>query len=461
MNLFHELDSEKIAVKFQKTLGNKEQEETLINNNQVGFWKKTNISNIRVEEEAKKIEVSAGNTVYCKKEKVLLLQEKEKNAKLETALERYVSSNRKEKKNALENGEIQVEFKNKKGNYSTNLYLCLHEVKSLRQTESKLNEKTKVWKKQHNYRINQLYQIINEERKILLSYMTPSIRDTPYPGIINYMQYAKPRYKILPLIGEKPLKPEFGSVINDVTSFLYPITISPCPQIHSDNNRSVFIAVISATGNFKNRDMIRKTWMRDIKTVLDNNHMRHGFTIYFAFFVGMTKNVSLQEFIEKESYAHSDIVQINMSDIYVNLPMKMAGVLNWMILNCLNKIDFVFKVDDDVFINVRNLVRFVLSKHNYNMSLFGIPMGLNNSAIFLSHEEWPWNNYPSYLSGPAYLLHGSTILPLLAASQTIPMIYLEDIYLTGLCAEMAGIKLLFPNDIPRFGFINLSHIHNT
>jgi hypothetical protein len=58
----------------------------------------------------------------------------------------------------------------------------------------------------------------------------------------------------------------------------------------------------------------------------------------------------------------------------------------------------------------------------------------------MTFTEWPWNQYPEYINGPAYLLHGSAILPLLAAFQTTPMIPFEDIYITGLCVEKAGIK---------------------
>jgi hypothetical protein len=61
-------------------------------------------------------------------------------------------------------------------------------------------------------------------------------------------------------------------------------------------------------------------------------------------------------------------------------------------------------------------------------------------------EEWPWNNYPPYLLGPAVLLHGSTIVRLLAAFQTTPMIRFDDLYYTGICAERAGVKVHYSSD---------------
>jgi hypothetical protein len=56
-------------------------------------------------------------------------------------------------------------------------------------------------------------------------------------------------------------------------------------------------------------------------------------------------------------------------------------------------------------------------------------------------EEWPWNTYPGYYYlGPAVLFSGRTILPLLAAFQTTPMMPFDDIYVTGMCTEKAGIN---------------------
>jgi hypothetical protein len=61
----------------------------------------------------------------------------------------------------------------------------------------------------------------------------------------------------------------------------------------------------------------------------------------------------------------------------------------------------------------------------------------------ITHEEWPWNDYPPYFLGAAVLLPGSTILPLLAACQTIPMMPFDDLYIFGLCTEKADITTRF------------------
>jgi hypothetical protein len=68
----------------------------------------------------------------------------------------------------------------------------------------------------------------------------------------------------------------------------------------------------------------------------------------------------------------------------------------------------------------------------------------------ITFEDWPWNQYPPYFFGPAILMPGSTILPLLAACQTTPMMPFDDVYLTGMCTEKAGIQLRFSTNSTRY-----------
>lgn len=70
-------------------------------------------------------------------------------------------------------------------------------------------------------------------------------------------------------------------------------------------------------------------------------------------------------------------------------------------------------------------------------------------------QQHPWDNYPDYFDGSTYyILHGTTILPLLAAMQTTPFFHLEDVYVTGICRVKAGISRLIcaQNDRPEVCF---------
>ncbi len=95
------------------------------------------------------------------------------------------------------------------------------------------------------------------------------------------------------------------------------------------------------------------------------------FTAGFGFFVGLTESNMTQEQIEEENSFYGDIIQIGTPDFFRNLSLKVAGLLNWLHRNC-PKVDFVMKVDDDVYVNVRNLAHFVQSHHQENLSVFGV-----------------------------------------------------------------------------------------
>lgn len=48
--------------------------------------------------------------------------------------------------------------------------------------------------------------------------------------------------------------------------------------------------------------------------------------------------------------------------------------------------------------------------------------------------------YPNYLGGSGYVFTMDTAKKLYNASMDVPLFHLEDVYLTGMCAQKAGIK---------------------
>lgn len=213
-------------------------------------------------------------------------------------------------------------------------------------------------------------------------YASLVLRNQPYPGVANYTRYAVARLGLLPLANVEPLEPAFGPVINDVTSFHYTITIPPCQN--ATVNRSVFIAVVSAPGNLDKRNIVRQTWAKHLKA----EHEKGSLEIAgFGFILGLTENNLTQKRIEEESETYGDIIQIRMSDFYRNLSLKVAGLFNWLHGNCA-AVDFVLKVDDDVYVNARNLAHFVQSYHRSNRSMFGLSAGYfsANRGIVIYHS---------------------------------------------------------------------------
>ncbi len=207
-------------------------------------------------------------------------------------------------------------------------------------------------------------------QEVVKSEATATLRNTPYPGVKNYTLYAMARLGMLPLADVEQLNSEFGPVINDFLSFRYRLSTLPCQKVKA--RRSIFIAVISAPANFDKRNMIRKTWRNYLKAVEQEDLMGLA---GFAFILGLTENNFTQSVINEESNTFGDIIQIEMMDFYRNLSMKVAGLLNWLYKNNCRKVDYVLKVDDDVYVNVPGLAHFVQSKHPFSFSIFGSSVG--------------------------------------------------------------------------------------
>jgi hypothetical protein len=140
--------------------------------------------------------------------------------------------------------------------------------------------------------------IANKARRVLYSHIAPNLINHPYPGVENYTLYSMARLGMMPS-NAKPLMPELGPVINNVTSFQYPITVPQCGDI-DQSVRSVFIAVISATDNFEYRMKIRQTWKDHIDLVLQKGLLGK---IHFAFILGKSENDPRENSKGKQKFA--------------------------------------------------------------------------------------------------------------------------------------------------------------
>ena len=154
-------------------------------------------------------------------------------------------------------------------------------------------------------------------------------------------------------------------MINDVTSFGYPINIQACSaNVDETDKRNVFVVVVSAPSYFEKRHAIRRSWERDLK----NETIRHS--VGFAFFLGRT-DMGVEANIEKYR-KHGDVIQVDISDTYNNLSLKSVSILNRVFKFC---VDFLLKVDDDVYVNVRNLVATIRDLSLSDLSVYGKSAG--------------------------------------------------------------------------------------
>ncbi|XP_017471587.1 PREDICTED: beta-1,3-galactosyltransferase 1-like isoform X2 [Rhagoletis zephyria] len=171
--------------------------------------------------------------------------------------------------------------------------------------------------------------------------------------------------------------------------------------------------------------------------------------------------------IRAESEQYGDIIQENFIDTYNNLTLKSVLALKWMTRRCPHRAAFFMKVDDDTFLNLPNLLHYLLggtlplynetidlydsrtyrvlsSRNRFNSTsnylgghLFcsSRPISVLSNKWYMPYYMYPRDKYPRYLSGSAYVMSADVVPRLYEAALNTTLIHIEDVYLTGMCAE--------------------------
>ncbi|CAH1792064.1 unnamed protein product, partial [Owenia fusiformis] len=205
------------------------------------------------------------------------------------------------------------------------------------------------------------------------------------------------------------------------------------------HNPFMLIFIHTAPKNSVRRNTIRKTWgsVRNIK----------GYRIELIFLLGVALNRSTNDDIVQESKQYHDIIQEDFIDSYRNLTLKGIMGLKWTIDFCPHA-TFVLKTDDDVFVNIYPLFDYLLKinkeetgRHN----LLGFirppePPPRQSNLNKATKEEYAKDMYPPFCNGLAFIYSMSAVKAIYKASLYEPFFWIDDVFITGVLAEKAGVK---------------------
>ncbi|KAL3275044.1 hypothetical protein HHI36_019816 [Cryptolaemus montrouzieri] len=215
------------------------------------------------------------------------------------------------------------------------------------------------------------------------------------------------------------------------------------------NKLKVFIAVTSRPHNRMGRRAIRKTW---------GQYARRS-DISLAFFIGYTRNEISRYFLKNEQYIFRDIIQGKFGDSYYNLTLKTISILDWAHTFC-PKVKYLLKTDDDVFINIINLLKLIDYLDVETRAIYGRmikkPKPFRNpyKKNYISWNQYSFERFPDFVTGPAYLMPGHITGEIYFASLNYSYIRLEDVFITGIMSRILKIKLFHISE-----FINLKVPH--
>jgi hypothetical protein len=197
----------------------------------------------------------------------------------------------------------------------------------------------------------------------------------------------------------------------------------------------LLIIVASYHANVNARQAIRQTW--------GGNRTYHGKNIktVFAFGVHNDKNFQMQLRYEQDKYG--DIIQGNFSDFYRSLTNKTMMALKWVEKYC-SKAEYVLKTDDDAFNMPERWMDYLLNvrgnKHFIGGYCFTImPDRSPSSKFYTPLSIYPERYYPTYCSGPGYVISQSARRVVVPAAEHVTFLHMEDVFVGGLARIAAGV----------------------
>ncbi|KAH8262186.1 hypothetical protein KR038_008562 [Drosophila bunnanda] len=202
----------------------------------------------------------------------------------------------------------------------------------------------------------------------------------------------------------------------------------------------LMVLISSAMSHDAARMSIRQTWM----------HYGSRRDVGMAFVLGRGTNESLNKALTQENFIYGDLIRGNFIDSYNNLTLKTISTLEWADLHC-PKAKYVLKTDDDMFINVPKLLSF-LDKHKDKRTIYGRlakkwkPIRNKKSKYYVSVDQFAAGVFPSFTTGPAYVLTGDIVHELYVRSLKTVYLKLEDVFTTGIVAKSLDIKRVQANE---------------
>ncbi|XP_078095238.1 UDP-GlcNAc:betaGal beta-1,3-N-acetylglucosaminyltransferase 7, like [Mustelus asterias] len=218
----------------------------------------------------------------------------------------------------------------------------------------------------------------------------------------------------------------------------------------------LLIVVKSTIEQHDRRAAVRKTWGRE--------RSLGGMAIRTVFLLGTPAagkdRRNLQKLLEYEDRLFGDILQWDFMDTFFNLTLKEVNFLKWFDVYCRRRARFIFKGDDDVFVNTENLLEFLASQSEgpRRESLFvgdiisrALPIRNHQSKYFIPRQlhDQP---YPPYAGGGGFLMAAALARRLLAASEGIQLYPIDDVYL-GMCLQKVGVEPQLHYAFRTFGIV--------
>ncbi|XP_035255931.1 N-acetyllactosaminide beta-1,3-N-acetylglucosaminyltransferase 2 [Anguilla anguilla] len=218
----------------------------------------------------------------------------------------------------------------------------------------------------------------------------------------------------------------------------YPLLVD---QPHLCKDQPFLLLVVkSLAPHFDRRQAIRESWGRAGRVA--------NRTVATVFLLGNAAaadhHPDLSEMLRYETSRHQDILQWDYRDSFFNLTVKEVLFLDWLELRCPNA-SFVFKGDDDVFVNTPRVLDFLGGLAPAKVRDLFVGDVITNAGPhrdkklkYFIPESLYVGQYPPYAGGGGFLYSGDLALRLRNASRHVALYPIDDVY-TGMCLRKLGL----------------------
>ncbi|KAM9856109.1 UDP-GlcNAc:betaGal beta-1,3-N-acetylglucosaminyltransferase 7, like [Aulostomus maculatus] len=232
------------------------------------------------------------------------------------------------------------------------------------------------------------------------------------------------------------LDPRFHQFVLHRHCRYFPMLINH-PEKCTDGEVHLLMVVKSVIEQHDRREAVRQTWGKE--------HTVDGKKIKTLFLLGSPttgKDIkNLQKLIEFEDLIYGDILQWDFMDTFFNLTLKEVNFLKWFDIYC-SGVQFIFKGDDDVFVNTHNLLEligFKVEDHKEAELFIGdtiskaIPIRNRQSKYYIPKELYD-KPYPPYVGGGGFLMSSQLARRLFVVSEDLELYPIDDVFL-GMCLQ--------------------------
>ncbi|KAL4608160.1 lactosylceramide 1,3-N-acetyl-beta-D-glucosaminyltransferase A-like [Arapaima gigas] len=214
----------------------------------------------------------------------------------------------------------------------------------------------------------------------------------------------------------------------------------------ADADVLLLLLVKSSPENTERRAAIRSTWGNESYALREL-----GVHIRLLFVLGVPPQESgrsrVEQALVQEDRRHRDLIQQDFLDTFHNLTVKLLAQFRWAHAYCAHA-RFLMSTDDDVFVHVPNLVRYLQETDRRGLRDFWIghvhrgapPIRRRDSKYYVPHEMYQWSSYPDYTAGAGYVVSGDVVSKIYQASLSLnATLYIDDVFM-GICANVMGVS---------------------